>query len=98
MISKLSRKERLSKLAVPTTAISSADNYNRHLKNIFKGAATTVITQQLEPMVDDYQRALAQGTKPPMAKLTLARRISATVLAMWKNKEAYHPERYRPTP
>jgi len=73
-------------------------NYNRRLKNIFKGAATTVITQRLEPMVGDYQRGLEQGTKPPMAKLTLARRISATVLAMWKNKEAYHPERYRPTP
>ena len=73
-------------------------NYNRRLKNIFKGAATTVITQRLEPMVGDYQRCLEQGTKPPMAKLTLARRISATVLAMWKNKEAYHPERYRPTP
>ena len=73
-------------------------NYNRRLKNIFKGAATTVITQRLEPMVGDYQRDLEQGTKPPMAKLTLARRISATVLAMWKNKEAYHPERYRPTP
>lgn len=73
-------------------------NYNRRLKNIFKGAATTVITQRLEPMVGDYQRGLAQGTKPPMAKLTLARKISATVLAIWKNKEAYHPERYRPTP
>jgi hypothetical protein len=60
-------------------------NYNRRLKNIFKGAATTVITQRLGPMVGDYQRALAQGTKRPMAKLTLARRISATVLAMWKN-------------
>jgi len=73
-------------------------NYNRRLKNIFKGAATTVITQRLEPMVGDYQRGLEQGTKPPMAKLTLARKISATLLAMWKNKEVYHPERYRPTP
>lgn len=49
-------------------------------------------------MVGDYQRSLGQGTKPPMAKLTLARRISATMLSMWKNEEAYHPERYRPTP
>jgi len=53
-------------------------NYNRRLKNIFKRAATTVITQCLEPMVSDYHRCLEQGTKPPMAKLTLARRISAT--------------------
>ena len=60
--------------------------------------ATTVITQRLEPLYSDYHRCLEQSTKPPMAKLTLARRISATELAMWKNKEAYHPERTRPTP
>jgi hypothetical protein len=42
-----------------------------------------------------YMRQLQQGTKPPMAKLTLARRIAAAVLAMWKNKEAYNPDRYR---
>jgi hypothetical protein len=30
-----------------------------------------------------------------MAKLTLARRIAATALAMWKNEEVYDPERRR---
>jgi hypothetical protein len=40
-------------------------------------------------------RLTEQGTKPPMAKLTLARRIAATVLSMWKNQEAYDPEKHR---
>jgi len=32
-----------------------------------------------------------------MAKLTLARKIAATVLAMWKKQEAYDPENRRMT-
>jgi hypothetical protein len=36
---------------------------------------------------------LADGTKPNLAKLTLARKIAATVLAMWKHEEVYEPAR-----
>ena len=70
-------------------------NYNRRLKHVFKGAATAVLQHRMEPMYGDYLRMTEQGTKPPMAKLTLARRIAATVLAMWKNQEAYDPDRHR---
>jgi hypothetical protein len=66
------------------------------LKDIFKGAATTVITLAPEdPIYSDYQRLLAAGTKPNLAKLTLARKIAATVLAMWKKEERYTPEKIR---
>jgi hypothetical protein len=43
----------------------------------------------------DYERLLTQGTKPNLAKLTLARKIAATVLSMWKHQDAYDPERHR---
>ncbi len=69
-------------------------NRNRHplLKAVFKGAATTVIQQMKEhPLQRDYQRMLQAGTRPNLAKLTLARRIAAAVLAMWKHKEVYNP-------
>ena len=70
--------------------------YNHVLKDIFKGAATTVITQQnKDPMHGGYQRMLESGTKPSLAKLTLARNIAATVLCMWKNEEEYKPEQNR---
>jgi transposase len=72
-------------------------NYNRTLKYVFKGAVSTVTLYQQQPLYGDFQRLLEQGTKPPMARLTLARRIAATVLSMWKKKEAYDPDRYRPT-
>jgi hypothetical protein len=44
----------------------------------------------------DYERQLAAGIKPNLARLTLARRIASTVLAMWKNKEDYDPAKQRP--
>ena len=67
--------------------------FNRTLKEIFKGAATTVIATRQRPLYDDYQRMLVQGSKPPIAKLTIARKIAATVLAMWKSKEGYDPNK-----
>ena len=70
-------------------------NFNRTLKEVFKGAATTVIAKRQSPMYDDYVRLLEQGSKPPIAKLTIARKIAATVLVMWKNQEAYDPQRDR---
>lgn len=64
------------------------------LKAIFKGAATTVIGQLVDhPLHESYQRMLQAGIKPNLAKLTLARRIAAIVLSMWKRKEAYDPKR-----
>jgi hypothetical protein len=32
------------------------------------------------------------GTKPNLAKVTLARKTASTVLALWKNEEPYHPK------
>jgi transposase len=68
--------------------------HNRFLKSIFKGAATTVITQRnKDPIHARYERLLEGGTKPTLAKLSLARMIAATVLRMWKNEEEYDPGR-----
>jgi transposase len=71
--------------------------HNRPLKNIFKGAATTVIAQlgAEEPLHQDYRRLTAAGTKPNLAKLTIARKIAAIALSMWKAKERYDPTKHR---
>jgi transposase len=69
-------------------------NHNRLLKYVFKGAATSVIQQHPDdPLHADYDRLLAAGTKPNLAKLTLARKIAAITLALWKNKEEYDPHK-----
>jgi transposase len=69
-------------------------NFNRTLKMIFKGAATTVIAHAgPTPFREAYERLCEQGTKPNLAKVTVARKIAATVLAMWKSEEVYDPKR-----
>lgn len=71
-------------------------NHNHVLKNVFKGAAMTVIAHlKNEPLHQDYQRLLAAGTKPNLAKLTIARKIAAIALSMWKSKEKYNPTKHR---
>ncbi len=44
-------------------------------------------------MQADYRRMLENGIKPNLAKLTLARKIAATALRMWKDEEVYRTER-----
>jgi transposase len=65
-------------------------NRNRQpmLKAVFKSAAITVLKMK-HPLVDAYEKTLEGGTKPTMARLTLARRIAAASLAVWKKKEDY---------
>jgi transposase len=71
-------------------------SYCRVLKDIFKGAATTVLTQRDKgPLYKRYEQMLEAGTKPNLAKLTVARTIAATVSCMWKHEEEYQPERIR---
>ncbi len=68
-------------------------NHNARLKGIFKGAATTVVTRLPDdPLHEHYRRLLEAGTKPNLAKLTVARRIAALVLRMWKDEKEYEPE------
>ena len=66
-------------------------NFNPTLKSIFKGAAHIAI-HQAKPrhsLQSTYARLLDGGTRPPLARLTIARKIAAAVLAMWKNEEVY---------
>ncbi len=76
-------------------------NHNRNavLKSVFKGAAMVVTTRMHgHPLNRAYQRLLAAGTKPNLAELTIARRIAAVVLAMWKHQEDYDPAKQEPLP
>lgn len=71
-------------------------NFNPTLKAVFKGAATTVVTQMPTSQLYEYhQQLLARELDPDVAKVTLARKIAAIVLAMWKNKEVFDPAKHR---
>jgi len=71
-------------------------NRNPVLKSIFKRAAMTVAVQMKgNPLHQDYMRLLEGGTHPNLARLTIARRIAAIALSMWKHKEVYDPTRHQ---
>jgi transposase len=61
-----------------------SDNYNRDLKNLFKSTAISASTRP-GPLRDFYLVLLAKGMRPTMARLTLARKIAAITLTIWKN-------------
>ena len=67
-------------------------NHNHDLKNLFKGAATTASAMP-GPFRDFYENLLGKGMKPEMARLTLARKIAAISLTLWKKGEAFDPEK-----
>jgi hypothetical protein len=58
-------------------------NHNHDLKSIFKGAAAKA-SSAAGPFQDFYLALLTKGTKPTMARLTLARKIATISLLVWK--------------
>ncbi len=70
-------------------------NRNPMLKCVFKGAASTIIQKLPDhPLHLQYQNQVAAGTKPNLARLSLARRVAAIALAIWKNQEDYSVQRH----
>jgi transposase IS116/IS110/IS902 family protein len=67
------------------------DNHNRDLKNLFKGAAISASTRP-GPLHDFYVARVAKGMRPTMARLTLARKIAAITLTMWKKGASFDPQ------
>jgi transposase len=68
--------------------------HNHVLKDIFKGAAMSVLVHYPDdPLYRHYQRQLEGGTKPTLARVTLARKLASTLLAQWKKEEPYQPQR-----
>ena len=68
-------------------------NHNHLLKRVFKSAASSACKRG--PFKAGYEARLAQGMDPSLARLTVARQLAATVLAIWKRGELFAPERIR---
>ncbi len=67
-------------------------NHNHDLKNIFKGAATRAagVPGPFKEFHAGYWPA--KGMKPSMARLTLARKIAAITLIVWKKGVGFDAE------
>ena len=54
------------------------------------GAARTALScRPPNPLLEAFERIVESGTKPNLARLTIARKIAALVLAMWKSESEY---------
>ena len=76
-------KGRLERSHKPVALRGLNENHNHDLKSIFKGAAAKA-SSAAGPFQDFYLALLTKGTKPPMARLTLARKIATISLLVWK--------------
>jgi transposase len=66
-------------------------NYSHELKNVFKSAATVASTMQ-GPFRQFYEARVAHGILPAMARLTLARKMAAIALILWKKGETFEAQ------
>ena len=66
-------------------------NHNHDLKNLLKGAAISAL-QRPGPLQDFYAALVEKGMRPSMARLTLARKIAAITLTMWKKGVSFDPK------
>ena len=81
-----------SKKAVAIRGLNK--NHNHDLKNIFKGAATRAAATA-GPFQEFYEARIASGMKPAMARLTLARKIAAITLLVWKKGVRFDVEQLK---
>jgi transposase len=66
-------------------------NHNHDVKNLLKGAAISAIGHP-GPLQDFYAALVEKGMRPSMARLTLARKIAAITLIIWKKGVSFDPK------
>ena len=66
-------------------------SFSRRLKVAFKGAALEALKTEAFKKV--YERMTSNGMRAEMARLTIARKLAAVALAIWKSGEAYDETR-----
>jgi len=67
-------------------------NHNHTLKNLFKSAATDASVRK-GPLKDFFEAMVKRGISPEMARLTLARKIAAYTLRLWKKGGTFDPKK-----
>ena len=70
-------------------------NHHQELKNRFKSAAT-VAAAKAGPFKEFYDALRAKGMRPEMARLTLARKMAAITLLVWKKGVRFDAQHLKP--
>jgi hypothetical protein len=64
----------------------SVENESEARRKIFLRVAAMTVSISQGPLRDFYENLLAKGRKPTMARLTLATKIAAITLIVWKKE------------
>jgi transposase len=70
-------------------------NHNHAMKEILKSTAESA-SRRAGPFHDFYEGLLAKGMEPELARLTLARKIAATILTLWKKGGSFDARHVKP--
>jgi transposase len=79
---------RLQRSKKPQQVRGLNQNHNHAMKEIFKAAAMSA-SRRAGPFQDFYEGLVAKGMKPELARITLARKIAAITLTLWKKGECF---------
>lgn len=82
---------RVTRSRKPVSTRGLNRNGNRRLKQLFVSAATG--GSQAEPYRSYLEQLQQSGMRPEMARLTLARKIAAVALTLWKKGETFDPKK-----
>ena len=77
--------------AKAATTRGLTQDHNRRLKHVFKSAALTA--SRYEPFKTWYAELLGRGLRSELARVTIARKIAAITLAVWKKGEAFDADK-----
>jgi transposase len=69
-------------------------NHHPRLKAVFKGAALTALQHQTWRAY--YDGLVKKGTKPELARISVARKLAAVTLALWQRREEYDQNKVFP--
>lgn len=82
---------KLQKKIKQTQTRGLSQHFCHRLKYIFKMAAQK--SAHREPYQQYYENLLSSGTRPSLAQVSLARKIAATALSVWKNRTDFDAQR-----
>jgi transposase len=78
----------------PALVLGLNANHNPTVKGLFKDAAASALAHS-GPFKDFYNTRLAQGMEAELARVTLARKIAAIFLTLWKKGEVFNAEQMK---
>jgi transposase len=88
-------KGQLERSKKPVSVRGLDPSHNHHLKDLFKAAAIQASTSG-GPLQEFYEALVVKGMRPEMARLTLARKIAAITLTIWKRRVAFDAKYLKP--